>query len=117
MSVTVVDDSRAWRVFCRLNERRFASFGAAGPARRRLERLEARFVEQLCRDDLPTMTRAVALRSIVALRDCSVRDVSEYFSLAPQIIVAAMSLVELPESSPAKPKRSSLRAVSHVQAA
>lgn len=87
-----------WRTHCERAPRLFASLTGTQAQQRRAERWEAEAIARLTCDFESTDVRAVALRSIAELRECTVRQVAMFFDVEGVIVVAAISL--LPEPAP-----------------
>ncbi len=96
-----------WRSHCQQYPQRFLPLRGTVAARARIEHREEQLIEQIDRKDLPVATRAVALRSVIELRGCAAREAATFFAVDPQVVVMALSLLELPQSSaaPALPAR------------
>jgi hypothetical protein len=96
-----------WRTHYQQPPQRFLPLRGTAAARARIEHWEEQLIEQINRKDLPLATRAVALRSIIELRGCAAREAATFFAVEPQVVVMALSLLELPprpaaKSSPAR---------------
>lgn len=85
-----------WRAHCQQHPGRFLAVHGAAARRKRVETCEAQWINQLGQADVPLLAQAVAFRSIMDLRDCAARDVATFFGVEPQVIVAGISLLELP---------------------
>ena len=96
------DDSlaRKWRIHCQQQPNRFPPLQGTPTARKKSERFEQQFIAQLDRAELPLGVRAEAFRRILELRRCTARDVATFFGVDPRVIVAGLSLLELPASRP-----------------
>lgn len=86
-----------WRTHCERAPHLFAPLTGSHVQTRRAERWEADAIARLTCDFELTDVRAVALRSIAELRECTVRQVAMFFDIEGEIVVAAISL--LPEAT------------------
>jgi len=82
-----------WRKRCERFPQLFAPLSGSAPEQRRTERWEADMIAILVCDFQPLHLRAAALRSIVELRECTVRQVAMFFELDAEVAIAALSLV------------------------
>ena len=82
-----------WRKRCDRFPNLFAPLSGSAAEQRRAERWEAEAIAILVCDFQPLSLRAAALRSIVELRECTVRQVAMYFELDAEVVIAALSLV------------------------
>ncbi len=82
-----------WRKRCERFPNLFAPLSGSAAEQRRAERWEADAIAVLVCDFQPLALRAAALRSIVELRECTVRQVAMYFELDADVVIAALSLV------------------------
>ncbi len=85
-----------WRKRCQRFPHLFASLAGNVAEQRQAERWEAEAIAILVCDFQALNARAKALRSIVELRECTVRQVAMFFELEADVVVAALSL--LPEA-------------------
>jgi len=85
-----------WRAHCEEHPRRFVAIRGTHAARRRTERWEEQLIEQFTSDDESIAQRAVALRSLIELRQATARDVATFFDVDPRVVVASLSLLPLP---------------------
>ena len=98
---TVAEESLArlaheWRTYCQQQSQPFRPLRGSAAARARIEQWEEQLIEQIDRKELPLTTRAIALRSIIELRGCAARVAATFFAVEPQVVVLALSLLELP---------------------
>jgi hypothetical protein len=93
----------SWRKRCDRFPNLFASLVGGDAERRRAERWEAEAIAILVCDFQPLSLRAAALRSIVELRECTVRQVAMYFELDAEVVIAALSLVPAAAQSVIQP--------------
>jgi hypothetical protein len=98
---TVAEDplpnlAHKWRTHCQQQPQRLLPLRGTVATRARIEHWEEQLIEQINRKDLPLATRAVALRRIIELRGCAVREAATFFGVEPQVVVMALSLLELP---------------------
>lgn len=98
--------AKDWQVYCQRHPERFLAIPGSPMARKLVERWEEERVEQLHNQQLSTLERAIALRSIVELRYCTTRDVATFFAVPVEIVVCSMPLMPLPAASGAKARRS-----------
>ena len=70
---------------------------------RHAERWEAEAIAVLVCDFQSLVARAEALRSIVELRECTVRQVAMFFEVDSDVVVAAISLIPRAEVAAIKP--------------
>jgi hypothetical protein len=90
-----------WRKRCERFPNLFAPLGGSAAEQRRAERWEADAIAIVVCDLQPLAVRAEALRSIVELRECTVRQVAMFFELEADVAIAALSLV--PEAAKVQP--------------
>jgi hypothetical protein len=88
-----VSRAERWRAHCEQIARRLGRFRGGAQAVRRVELLEAEMIECLCAIDLAVEARAVALRTIVELRDCTAREVATFFAIEPDVVIRGLSLL------------------------
>lgn len=87
---------KRWRAHCLRQPQLFASFVGTPSEQQRATRFESHAISRLiCEFEAPEV-RAIALRSIAELRECTVRQVAQFFAVEDAITVAALSL--LPET-------------------
>jgi hypothetical protein len=96
MTAVLESSAEKWRTHCQQHPDRFRALRGTATARKRTERFEEQLIDQLHRDDLPPMMKAVAFRSIVELRGSTGRDVATFFAVEPRVVVLGLSLLELP---------------------
>ena len=82
-----------WRKRCQRFPNLFSSLTGTAAEQRRAERVEAEAVSVLVCDFQPLAERAAALRRIVELRECTVRQVAMFFEVEAEVVVAALSLL------------------------
>jgi hypothetical protein len=97
--------AQAWRNHCQ--QQGLVPVSSLAP--HRTDEFEQRLIEQLVDRSLSHHERAVALRSIVELRNCSTRAVAVFFAVESCVIVASLSLVKY--SGVAAPQRLALPAL------
>jgi hypothetical protein len=85
-----------WRARCRQQVDRLRPLPNAPAARRRIERLEQQFIDRLSQGGLPLEARAIAFRSIMELRACTARELADFLSVDPRVVVMGLSLLEVP---------------------
>jgi len=98
-----------WRRHCQDRPAQFLPIRGGPSARVRIERWEERLIDELRSTELSLHERAVALRTIVALRGCTVRDAAHFLAADPRVVVASMSLIELPAEPATKAPPASTR--------
>lgn len=82
-----------WRKRCQRSPHLFAPLSGSTADMRHAERSEAEAIAVLVCDFQPLTARAEALRWIVELRECTVRQVAMFFEVDSDVIVAALSLI------------------------
>lgn len=107
MRSTIADYSAEWQSWCEFREATLGAQAATGQAER-ASASERELVQNLLHTHTSAAEKAVWLRSLVELCGLTIRQVSGYFNIQPQVVVQAISLLEIPLgfSKPAElPKR------------
>jgi len=94
-SKTAVGDwAHNWRIRCLRSPELFASLGGSPAARHLAEKSEDHLIGRIV-SDADIATRAAAIRGLAELRKCSVRQVTVFFDVECEVVVAALSLLEV----------------------
>jgi hypothetical protein len=84
---------KRWRAHCLRQPQTFAAFVGSPTQQQRAARFESHAISRLLCDFETLEVRAVALRSIAELRECSIRQVADFFAIEDAVTIAALSLL------------------------
>jgi hypothetical protein len=94
-----------WQLLCAQQPEQFLPIAGSARIRRRVTAWEVEQIACLLSGRRSLPERAAALRSIVELRGCSVRQAALFFDATDEVVLAALSLVRIaaPASSRSLP--------------